>query len=1112
MFVIVLLAIGGGGSYVYWLWTRSDELLRQEVLAKLNELAPHWVVDIGRARFDWIRKVHLYDVALRSKADGAPIVTLSEVVLTVDRSEFTQHQNVLIHRIRLVRPTVELERDADGNWNWSELLPLPRSDRLSPEWEIEQAQALLRFQQPEGGPALLVAVDDANVQLVPSGKRQYVVKGSAHVSRVGSVNLDGHWSIDEGSWSLNGDLPELTISNDLLAVADGVSDQARLQRQRLEEALEKLARGTEPDGTPRANDRDVSTAGLGVAGTLDAHFSLSRWKPDAEMEFKVLLNLQQGHISHAALPFPLYDVKGVFYVDNHEYRLRNLSARNGTARLLLNLRAGRAPGTPATVEIEASDLALDERLKEHLPASVRKLYDSLHPTGQIDVKGLLRRDDHARWIPEGFVLTARQGTCAYEKFPYPVADVSGTLTQLKNSTDLRLDFQGLAGRRPVRVVGTVTNPGLEAQAVLDVRVDKLPVNDVLIAACPPFAQKTFDVLKLKGTADALCRLHRPPGPNQKFRWQLACNVFGGSLECQHFPYRVADLSGQIETDSATGEWVFKNVHGVHGEAELDVEEGRFVRGDDGQPGWLRFRLTARNAEVDKDLERALPPRLQKLWQEISPTGQMNLIADVSWIPGQPFEVALPEVQVSEGSFVLKAFPYPLENVQAAFTYGKDAADPSKDRIEIRSLTARHDDTKVRSKGFVLASRAEDATADWTVRLTDLHVDDLSPDRLFRRALPADLRGVADVLNPQGKLSLSGMIEFRGTTRDDDPVTSAWDLTAVLSQSVLSAGIELRNVNGEARVRGIWNGSRAEMEGQLDLNSVEVWGHQLTQVQGPFHLKDRYLVVGSPKAFPEVPQGAPPSIPDSEHITAHAFDATFTLDAEALLNEQTEYHVKVAMKDGNLRKYAERYLSNAHNLRGTMYGWIDLRGSGPDAANVKGAGQLLISPAALYELPIIVQIFKAFSFVPPDKTAFIYALTSFNVADSQFEFREIDLIGDAISLRGQGTARFDGKLHLDFFSMMSRNQLNVPFLKEYIVDPLTRGWVKVEVRGQVQNPIATYRAAPQLDAALERFLSAFNPRAMRAAPRLVIPWFAAPPLAPAPVPSPSPRPQVSRSPK
>ena len=155
----------------------------------------------------------------------------------------------------------------------------------------------------------------------------------------------------------------------------------------------------------------------------------------------------------------------------------------------------------------------------------------------------------------------------------------------------------------------------------------------------------------------------------------------------------------------------------------------------------------------------------------------------------------------------------------------------------------------------------------------------------------------------------------------------------------------------------------------------------------------------------------------------------------------------------------------------MNGWAELNGNSTDPKDVMGRGQLMIHPAALYELPVFIQIFKTLSLATPDKTAFNYALTTFDIGNRTVIFNRIDLIGDAISLRGRGWASFDGPLHLEFYSRPA-SSWQVPLLSNF-VDQFTQGWVGVSVTGTVQNPRARVMAMPQFDTAFRQFLAAIN---------------------------------------
>jgi hypothetical protein len=276
-----------------------------------------------------------------------------------------------------------------------------------------------------------------------------------------------------------------------------------------------------------------------------------------------------------------------------------------------------------------------------------------------------------------------------------------------------------------------------------------------------------------------------------------------------------------------------------------------------------------------------------------------------------------------------------------------------------------------------------------------------------------------------------------------------------------------------------------VHGWVDLFSMYGFSHQFTYIHGPFKLENQDLIVGSEKAFVDLPAGAT-AIPDKERMTARFVGGTIQLDATAHLDaDKTRYRVKAAINNASLGEYARLYIPSQGSLRGVMNGWVDLSANSPNPKDVTGMGQLRIHPAALYELPVFVQILKAFSFAPQNSTAFNYAMTNFSVGKREVYFHEIDLMGDAISLRGRGSARFDGALNLRFYSRPASAWQRSPFRD--LANSFGQGWIGVQVKGTVQQPHATTTGLPQMDDAFRKFLDAFNQRP-GGLPPITPPWM------------------------
>ena len=1089
--ILVLLAATGGGGYGFYLWNESNERIREGILAKCEEIVPEWDVSLGRVRFDWNRRVHLYDSTLKAKGQSQNVATIPEIVVSIDRELFAERQEIVVQKVRILGPEFDVVRDADGKWNWQQLQPPPKSNQSLPELEIVQATVRVRLDQTDGSPAAVLGLQNADLKLIPSGKRSFLITGLTQVGQAGKLTVDGSWDLDHGVGWFNGEMNDVSSSGELSGLVIGSSPELRMKLARAQTAvstyLQSLpgetstgrrdpflfasSRRERPSaaetGMPIAPDDGVPN--LGASGTLDVKFQVAVKEPKAEPKFTFQVNVKQGLIENAALPFPLRDLTGKIFWDNERFVLADVIATNGMTRITLDGRFDRK-GTisPGRIVAKIENLALDDRLRSRLPASLRKIYDSVEPRGIADLKGTLHFDGKRTWQPQNAVMTLRNCSGRHVKFPYPVENISGTLKQ--NGGDIDVELTGQAGGHPATLVGRIRNPGLTAEVFYRIHANRMTLDERFVAACQPELQKTLAALKLKGAATADLTVYRPAGADQKFAVNVSARLTDASMNFVNFPYRLDKLEGDIKFSSAEKTWLFENLRAEHGEARL-TGTASFVKRQ--APGLLQLTVTARNADMDGKLEHALPPALQDVWNQLSPSGRLDLVSKIRWVPGRPVTVTLPEAKLTSGELTLRAFPYPLDEVEATFSYANS-------QVILKSLKGHHDNTGVQANGRM--SWTDDG--DWTVRLDELTVDDLLPDRLFRRALPTDLRTVVEEIDPAGPISLDGMVEFRGTTNPQVPVTAAWDLQTIHTGGKLTTGLDLEKVYGRLSAQGKWDGDRVRMTGKIDLDSVEVWDYHFMHVQGPYSIDGSQVIVGSRQiVFPDENPRNRGRVTSEERVTARAIGGVFTLAAAVALLKEPTYRVKATMSEGHLEQYAARYMTGKKNLQGVMNGWIDVSGRGTSEDKMTGRGQLRINPAALYELPVIVQVANLIG--PPDKTAFRYAFLDFNIANRQFLFNSIDLVGDTFSMLGRGSARFDGRLNLDFYSKLPRSRFRIPLVSA-VVGGATTGLVGVKIRGTTSVPDPKLVPAPILDDTLKSFLGAFGTRPPNNVPRLIIP--------------------------
>jgi hypothetical protein len=1101
---LLLLAGAGGGGYSYWFFTHSDEQLRAKIYEFVEKKLPNARLEIGRAWF-WGHKVHLQNVLLSAKGLDQPLARCAEIVITLDGEELSDELRIDVRAVHVVRPDVRVVRDSAGHWNWEKILPLPEPDEMCPDVAFDDLQIGLQLAHSSADTATF-HVQQGGVRLVPSARKVFQVEADFRLPSLGDIHLDGGFDLEKRSWQLGGGTAAGANVGDLVDSVFHAFPEAGERLAAFEKSLRSSVRTASRDADSTTPVEPAPLPGRSVAphvsGRAKIHFELRRDSSRAPLVYKVLAELAQGEIDHPLLPFGLQAVAGKVFADNSRLILRDVEGQNGAMSVNLDGQLDLPnPAAGNRIEVKIVDLPLDNRLRSRLSPALQRLYRIIRPEGQIDAAGSIVRGANGGWNPVGWKLTAKHCAVAHEKFPYPITDVVGTATQRENNS-LDIDFRGRAGSRPVRLTGLVSHPGPDAEADFEFDVQRLPVDDVLLsaAAAQPPLHRTLSALNIRGLLDVHSHFHRPAGPVEKMDWRMDARLADGSLEYELFAYRLTDFSGHFGFDSIKGVWSFDELHARHGPAQL-WGVGSFVKRDPADRGTLKLDIHADNVAIEREFEQAFPAYAQKLWDMVYPSGKLKTHILLSWNPGSKLQIEVPVAVVTDGTLEIHSFPYPLDHVNAQFAYGRDPSSGS-DRILIVAFQAQHDETKISIdnrrnvpvQSHILCPPADDPIGEWLIHLEPLRVEDLNPDQTLRRALPVVVRSTVNTLNPRGKVSLDGMLELRGTRRPTDPVTAAWNFRTIASGATISTGVELTNVYGEAKSRGTWDGRNVRLEGSVNLKSVYVFTHQFTSIHGPFLLTNQDLVVGSAKAFLPPTAGVPAEpIPEAQRMTARFVGGTVQLDAQAHLDaDKTRYRVKAALHNANLGLYSQIYIPNQGSLRGVMNGWIDLSANSPDPKDVAGRGQLLIHPAALYELPVFVQIFKAFSFAPQNSTAFNYALANFSIGKRQFNFHEIDLIGDAISLRGQGSAHFDGGLRLNFYSRPAGAWQRSPFRD--LANQFGQGWIGVRVTGTVQQPIARTTGLPQMNDAFRKFLDAFN-QTPSGVPLVNPPWMNAFPMMP-----------------
>ncbi|MGC1276522.1 MAG: hypothetical protein WBC44_22710, partial [Planctomycetaceae bacterium] len=1079
--LILLVLAGAGGSGVAWyVWVQGDEYARQELQRRLSEIGPECDLQIGKVRFDWDRLIHVYDFAVRAKGKDAPATFVApEAVLQIDREQFLNDQTVDVQMIRLIRPTFDVTRRADGTWTVEDLMPFRLDPSLAvPEWQIEDATIRFRLEQPQGKPVVLT-LQNADLRLVPAGRRQLTIRGLSDVANAGPLQIEGRVDLDRGTWSLAGSVNGLNTSGDIAGFVLGSSpelrDQVATLRDKLRDVEHSLLADDESGITPGAvpyrtasRSRETSAAttgrpadvpnsgfsafdtvstddtprdltGLGINATLDLSFAFSKREHVTSPEYQVQVKCKDGQIVNPLLPFALRHLRGELYWDNTTLRLTSFQADGGGT--ILKLDGGFQLGGPSAtgnIDVEITDLTISDQYSGQLPPVVDRFLEVVRPSGPVDLAGSFDRDAEGRWSARDFVLEAKGAAATPEPFPVPIRDITGTL-RLVAPGRIEARMTGKIGARPVRLVAGTRSADGGAEVGVQINAEAVPLDETFREACNAKTQAVLAALDLEGNADVEVHLYRPAGPRQKYDWWFKAHVADGELEYERLPYRLSQLSGDVSYNSENRLLRFWNVTGQHGRS-IVRGGGSYcsppeLRSDGtapigGVPPGLTLELLGEQVVLGDDLRSALPTSLKQMWEELNLDGQADMTVKVAWVPGAEPRIEIPRFDLTEGVLNGRAFPYLLHTIAAKASYTPASVAAVGDRQQVVPARVTITDFVGWHDGGVRVA-AHNATVDllpdgvWRLDLPTLDVEDLTLGAEFLRAIPEGFRKAIEVLDPQGHIDVSGRLTLQGARSPRTPISGDWNLVGKLVDATTKPGLEVTHATGDVSCEGTFRGNETDLSGQIDLERAKVFGQWIENIRGPFALKDGQVRIGSQDALADrAGANTELSVPIEQQLTASYLEpGLLTLNALVNLEETPSYRGRVTLTGGSLEQYTRAQPGSAQRqLAGVMNGWIDFNGRGTDPSGVTGQGQLRINPAELYELPVIMQTFNILFPVPPDNTAFRSARLNFVIRDKAFLFERRDdwpivLTGDSLRLIGVGRVAFDGRLRLEMITTL-----------------------------------------------------------------------------------------------
>ena len=1114
-FLVAVVALAIGVAYFY---RQVDQQLRNEVLKRLAAQYPH--LKISFRSVELVQQTQQEGILLRGlrleqpEAEGwLPLVECEEVFFggPTDWQHLLQG-DVPIHRILIRRPTVYLRRSAEGEWNYGHLKPQAALPGQKPELVVEDGTVVLAAEGAKtASPILLRDVQavispvesaDAGTSAsqVPSDPPRTAQQVRLTLSGQGlqELSVEGWLDADSGDYVLQGKAVGWEIRPDWQAVVPIQQAPAWLPAESFQ-------------------------------GQMDMSFRIahrpSRQEP---LQWQLAGRLTNGRLQDPRLAYPLTDIWAVFRADADTFQVDQLFARHGPTTLRVSYRRnGYQANCPFHLEAEIRHLELRREWLALAPMapSLLRQWELYRPSGQVHLDVVLDYDGQ-HWFPQATV-ECLDVSFLYAKFPYRLDHGQGRL-ELRNDR-LWLQLTAFSENQPVRINAEIGHPLREPTGWVEIQAQELPIDQKFFDALQEPTRRFLAPLHPQGCLDVAYRWYRDR-PDDAGHRQIRLNLRRGAVCYDRFPYPIRNLGGRLEFSD--GRWEFWGLSGSNGSAQIrgyghliPLEDPASpqpphtagVEGETGlAPGMLNpvelrqagaspeslssgsallprifepvqeqlppmelyLNLVADKVPLDEELRDALPPAAQRLWNQLRPTGQVNLKElEIRYRTGQPTaEVRFTAQPIPDRSSIEPvAFPYRLEKLQGTLFFAQN-------QVFWQDFRGEHGPVRVAADLF---GRFQPDGA-WQLEMENLFVDRLPLDRELTKALPEPLKKAFAALNPEGTLGLRGRWQLAQSAEPAATLTSRWDLRLTTIGGRMQPGILLENLHGGVELAGVWTGQDYALWGQLDLDSLLYQGCQLTEVRGPFWIDPQQVLFG-PDALSRrqeyLGQMAETTTDGAggnraQLITAQMFGGQATGQGWIRLGPETQFALRATLADADLAQIAREHLPGSQDLRGKLYGWVYLQGYGTNIHTFTGRGALHLRQADIYELPVMIALLKVLNLRRPDTNAFSECDLEYRIAGPHIYLDRIVFQGDAISLHGAGETNFHGELNLALSPMLGREDRKSQVLKR-LLGGAGQEFMVIRVTGSLHDPKTEKQVFPTLNQAVQNLANpsgAFGPGA------------------------------------
>ena len=243
-----------------------------------------------------------------------------------------------------------------------------------------------------------------------------------------------------------------------------------------------------------------------------------------------------------------------------------------------------------------------------------------------------------------------------------------------------------------------------------------------------------------------------------------------------------------------------------------------------------------------------------------------------------------------------------------------------------------------------------------------------------------------------------------------------------------------------------------------MDSLTVYGIQVTNLTGPLWIDNAKVLAGVYTSHVNPAD-------EKRSIVGNVFGGQIRLDSHLLFEAESPFRVDATIANANLQDVAAEVAPQFRDMKGKGLASFQMIGNCVDWNSLYGIGNIQLRDAEIYQLPVVLSLLKILRVKEVTTTAFDTSNINFRLKGDQIELQRIELIGDAISLIGNGKLNLARDIDLNFYSVVGRNNY-IPLLSE-LVELGAQQIMWININGNLDNPQTHQNFLPYLNESIKQ---------------------------------------------